>query len=366
MTVIKKAPEAMTSKKRIQKTFALEKTDRVAIGYKISPIIGSKVAAELGAGDDNEVVLKALGVDYRGITAPYTGPELFKTPPDRKVDQLEGCVMRYVLHEGGGYWAHCDFPLQDATDEQFSEFPVPDPDNFDVETAYEKAVSLREYGLFVGATGFPDIINSNGRLMGMEDVLAHLVEETPAAIAFINKRANMQLRVLERLLDRCKGKNLIDFMWLGEDLGTQRGPLISLELYRSAIKPVHKKFADLASAYGIPTLIHTCGSSSWAYEDMIDIGIRGVDTLQPEALNMSPAYLVEHFGGRLAFSGCISTAGPLVYGTTDDVDAICRETLDVMMEKYGYIFAPTHSIMDNTPVENILAMYEAVHKYGVY
>ena len=146
-------------------------------------------------------------------------------------------------------------------------------------------------------------------------------------------------------------------MWLGEDLGTQIAPMISLELYRKTLRPIHKRFADLAAAYNIPSIMHTCGSSSWFYEDFIEIGIKGVDTLQPEAVNMSPEYLAEHFGGRLNFRGCISTAGALAYGTADDVRKVCRETLEIMMKCRGYHFAPTHAIQDNSPVENIITMY---------
>ena len=39
---------------------------------------------------------------------------------------------------------------------------------------------------------------------------------------------------------------------------------------------------DLAKAYDLPVLLHTCGSSSWAYEEYIDMGVTAVDTLQPE------------------------------------------------------------------------------------
>ena len=111
-------------------------------------------------------------------------------------------------------------------------------------------------------------------------------------------------------------------------------------------------------------MIHTCGSSSWAYEDYIEMGIKAVDTLQPEATNMSPQYLKEHFGGRLVFHGCISTTGALSFGTVDDVIRDVKNTLEIMMPDGGYCLSPTHSLQDNTPLENVLAMYEAAHKYG--
>lgn len=364
MAKILKAPETMTSRERVIRTFHYEKTDRVTIGYEANPGIHQRLKAVLKVSED-EQLLEALGVDYRGINASYTGPQLFEIPENRMVNQLEGCIMRKIEHESGYYWDFCDFPLQDAEAEAFASFPVPNPDHFDYGQALEQAKSYDgKYGLYIGNPGIPDIINSNGRLMGMEDILCHLLEEEPAVMEFIHRRAKFQLDMMERLLDKCKG--YIDFMWLGEDLGTQIAPMVSLDLYRRVLRPIHKQFAELSSSYGIPAMIHTCGSSSWAYEDFIEIGIRGVDTLQPEAVNMSPSYLAEHFGGRLNFRGCISTAGPLSNGSADEVWDNCRSTLEIMMKCRGYHFAPTHCIQDNTPIENVIAMYQAAHTMGQY
>ena len=96
------------------------------------------------------------------------------------------------------------------------------------------------------------------------------------------------------------------------------------------------------------------------------MGIDAVDALQPEAKNMSPEYLKQQFGGRLAFHGCISTAGPVAYGTPPEAVASCREVLDVMMPGGGYCFAPTHSLQDNSPTENVVAMYETARQCGTY
>ena len=363
---IDKAPETMSARERVRRTFEFEKTDRVTIGYEANAAIHASLCRALGIRpEDHESLCQALGVDYRGISAPYIGPELFQAPPNRMVNQLEGCVMRWVAHETGGYWDFCDFPLQDADDDDFDAFPVPHPDDFDYDAALEQAKSYGgEYGLFVGGAGTPDVINSNGRIMGMEDVLCHLLTENEAAMRFIHRRADFQFGMMERLLDKLKG--YVDFMWLGEDLGTQNTPMISLDLYRRALRPIHQRFVDLAKSYNIPTIVHTCGSSSWVYEDFIEMGVRGVDTLQPEAANMSPAYLTSHFGGRLNFRGCISTAGPLAYGTAAQVEENCRETLETMMPYRGYHFAPTHCIQDNSPVENVLTMYQSAHRYGLY
>ena len=96
------------------------------------------------------------------------------------------------------------------------------------------------------------------------------------------------------------------------------------------------------------------------------MGMKGVDSLQPEAVNMDPEYLTAHFGGRLNFRGLISTAGTLTTGTPDEVREVCKETLAIMMPHRGYHFAPSHQIQDNTPVENVIAMYQAAHDFGNY
>jgi uroporphyrinogen decarboxylase len=364
--VIKKAKETMNSKKRVQKTFNFEKTDRVPIGYEYNQGIHKKFLKAMGIKEnDDETLLQAIGVDVRSISAPYLGPALFKEPEGRRVYQLEGAIMRWVSHETGGYWDFCDFPLKDADEQAFKTFPVPDAERFDYEQALEEAkADGGEHALYVGGAGIPDVINSNGRIMGMEDILCYLATGEEYAMEFVHRRVDFQLGFLERLIDKCG--EYIDFMWLGEDLGTQIAPMISLQLYRKTLLPIHKKFADLANAYNIPSLIHTCGSSSWAYEDFIEIGIKGVDTLQPEAVDMSPEYLVSNFGGRLNFRGCISTAGPLAYGNADEVTQVCKRTLEIMKPFRGYHFAPTHAIQDNTPVENVIAMYQAAHDHGTY
>lgn len=363
---INHASATMSSRNRVLKTFNFEKTDRVPIDYFSNPTIHGKLAIELGVTDgDYEKVLQALGVDFRGLHHPnYIGPELFKKIPGTNVNPLYGFYSKWIENEFGGYDDFCIYPLKDASDEEIANFPVPNPDHFDYE---EKLNSLNKYNdlaVYVGNGGFADNINSLGRVMGMENALVNLMTEDEATMTYVRNKAKMELEILERLI--VGGKGRIDFMWIGEDLGSQHSPMISLDMYRRVLRPIHQKYIDLAKAYNLPVMIHTCGSSSWAYEDFIDMGINAVDTLQPEATNMSPEYLKKTFGGRLSFHGCISTAGPLAYGSTDEVVADVKEKLEIMMPGGGYHFSPTHSIQDNSPVENIIAMYQAAHDLGSY
>lgn len=365
MYTIQKAPESMTAKKRVQKTLAMETADRVPIDYFANPGIHHRLCEALGIpGDDYSLLYEALGVDYRTAWPRYTGPLLYPEIEGCAVSPEYGFYTRWIENKNGGYSDFCNFPLQGDDSEKIWNFPVPSADDYDYDTAVRQLKSFSDYGVYIGNAGIADVINSIGRIMGMEDTLVNLMTEDEATLDLVDRKVKMEFDIMERLLDRAG--DVIDFVWIGEDLGTQIAPMISLDMYRRVLRPVHQRFVDLADAYKLPVMVHTCGSSSWVYEDFIEMGVRAVDTLQPEAVNMSPAYLKEHFGGRLSFHGCISTAGPLAYGTADDIVQCVRDTLNIMMPGGGYHFAPTHMIQDNTPVENVIAMYQSAHIYGRY
>lgn len=354
-----------SSKERVLITLNKGIPDRVPINYSANPGIDRRLKKFLNIKvDDNEALKQAIGIDFCGIHAKYTGTSLHKEIPGRNVDRQTGVRTKWIEHESGGYWDYCDFPLQDADLEIIEQWPFPSPDDYDYAGVAGECKKHAGYALYAGGAGLVDIINSTGMLRGMEQVLIDLITDDPAGLCLINKRVNLQLEVTSRVLEAADG--LIDFLWIGEDLGTQKSPLISLELFRKHIRPIHQKFVDLAKSYNIPVIIHSCGSSSWAYQDFIEMGIAAVDTLQPEAKDMSPEYLKRTFGNRLAFHGCISTAGPVAYGTPAEVTGSCRSTLEIMMPGGGYCFAPTHALQDNTPAENVIAMYQAANNFGWY
>lgn len=353
-----------SSKERVLITFNQGIPDRVPIDYMANPGIDRRLKQRLNLKpDDNEGLRQILGVDFVYAAAPYVGARLHPEITGRNVNPINGVVTQWIEHESGGYWDFCDFPLKDADEETIAAWPLPSPDDFDYQNVYEQCQKSKS-AVYIGSAGLPDIINGNGRLRGMETVLIDLITDDPAGLLLIKRLAELDLEIISRTLEASRGT--VDFLWIGEDLGTQKGPLIGLDLFRKHIRPIHEQFIALAKSYDLPVMIHCCGSSSWAFEDFIEMGIDAVDTLQPEAHNMSPEYLKKNFGGRLAFHGCISTAEPVANGTPEEVTASCRNTLEIMMPAGGYCFSPTHYLQDNSPVDNVLAMYRTAHKYGWY
>ena len=357
---------ALSPKERVLAALAHQEPDRVPVNYSANADIDRRLKAHFGLPpEDGEGLLQALGVDFRSVGAPYRGPKLHADIPGKgiRVDDW-GIHRRWIEHESGGYWDYCDFPLRDADMATIERWPLPSPDDFDYDPVREQCRHRADFCVVAGGAGLPDIINGTSMVRGMEQVLVDLAQDDAAGLRLIDRRMDILYTVTARTLEAARGG--VDLLWMGEDLGTQIGPMISPDLFRRHIRPRHQRFVDLAKSFDLPVMIHSCGSSSWAYPDFIDMGIDAVDTLQPEARDMEPAYLKAAFGDRLAFHGCISTAGPVARGTVEETEEYCRRTLEIMMPGGGYCFAPTHSLQDDSPTENVVAMYATARDYGVY
>ena len=356
----------MNSKERVLSSFAHVEPDRVPCDYInwSGPGLDKRLKAHFGlAADDHEGLLKALNVDFRSVYPRYTGPKLHPDIPERGIKVNDwGIRTRWVENQSGGYWDYCDFPLANATEEEVAAWSMPSPDDFDYSGTKELCRKKGDYAVVLGDPSYCDIINGSSMLRGMEQVMIDLATDDPAGLLLAKRRTDIQLEMLRRCLEAANGG--FDIMWIGEDLGAQHAPLISVDMYRKHLRPIHQEFVDLAKAYNVSIMMHSCGSSSWAFEDFIEMGIDAVDALQPEASEMLPAILKAKFGDCLTFHGCISTAGDVAYGTPADVTNACKETLEIMKPGGGYCFSPAHSFQDNSPTENVVAMYEAVRKFG--
>lgn len=354
----------LSSKERALMAFAHQEPDRVPINYLSNPGIDRRLKAHYGLdAGDSEGLNQKLGVDFRRIDAPYIGPKLHADVPERQVD-MWGIHRRWIEHESGGYWDYCDFPLKEAGLQLIESWPMPSPDDFDYGAVAQQCQQYKDYCCMAGNPGVGDIINSTGMIRTMEQVLVDLMLDDEVCLRYIDRKNAVQLEIMERTLTA--GAGAIDLLWLGEDLGTQRGPMISPELFRRHLRPRHQHFVDLAKSHGIPVMLHSCGSSSWAFDDFIEMGVGIIDTLQPEVKDMAPAYLKERYGEKLAFHGCISTAGAVAYGTAAETAENVRQTLEIMMPGGGYALAPTHHLQDNSPTENVVALYETALHCGYY
>lgn len=357
---------AMTSKERVLCTLAHQEPDRVPLNYLANPEVTQGLMEHYGLERGNhEGLLQALGVDLRGIGPAYVGPPMPDLGPDRR-QGLWGVRMRKIGHGTGSYWDYDEWLLKSAsTVEEINAYPwYPTPDQFDYSALPAQLERQAEYAVFMGGAGTPDLMNGSGFLVSPENVLLGLGLEDPALLRLFDIRTEFHVEHTRRSLEAVDGK--IDLFWMGEDLGTQRGPLISMNTFDKHIRPRHLAMLEVVKSFGLPAMLHSCGSTRKFMPRLIEMGFDVLDTLQPEAEGMVPAELKAEFGDRLCFHGMISTAGKVAYGTVDEVVQEVADTLRVMMPGGGYLLAPTHQLQSNSPIENVVAMYETAREVGQY
>src|ERR1035437_7158311 len=152
-------PGALTSRERVRRALRHQEPDRVPLDYSANPDIDRRLKAHFGlAHDDDEGLRLALGVDFRRIHAPYTGPRLHPEIPNRIVDPQWGTRCKWVQHASGGYWDFCDSPLLDAPDDTIANWPLPNPDHHDYARVRTLCRTHHDRFLFVGDPGLADTI----------------------------------------------------------------------------------------------------------------------------------------------------------------------------------------------------------------
>jgi len=136
--------------------------------------------------------------------------------------------------------------------------------------------------------------------------------------------------------------------------------MISPGMFRKFIKPSLRRFIAQAKEYGQKVMYHTCGAVRPLIPDFIEMGVDILNPIQVSARGMEPAGLKRDFGGALCFHGALDIQAVLSQGTPDQVRAEAARLCQVLGEGGGFILAPTNNVMPETPVENILALYEVL------
>jgi hypothetical protein len=154
----------------------------------------------------------------------------------------------------------------------------------------------------------------------------------------------------------------------GTDFGMQRGTFVSPQTYRDLYKPFHKQLNDWVHAHtSWRTFIHSCGSVLALIDDFVEAGFDILNPVQCSAAGMDPVTLKRRYGDRLVFwGGGIDTQRTLPFGTPQDVRREVHARIRAFGPGGGFVFNPVHNVQPQTPVENLLAMFDALREYGRY
>ena len=348
-------------------------------------------------------LLDALGVDVVGLSNPNTMfgyplsgwkpwtffdgtpvlvPGDFNTEPEPNGDILmypEG--DRSALPSGrmpaGGFYFDAivrqstfDEDNLDPADncEEFQLVTEADLDFFEKEADRLYTGTDRAIMANFGGTGFGDIalvpavqLKDPKGIRDMEEWYMSTVIRRDYIWAVFEKQCEIGLENLKRIYDRVGDKVSVVYI-TGADFGAQNGPFISPRAYRDLYQPFHRIINTwVHENTGWKTFIHSCGSIYKLIPDIIAAGFDALNPVQTSAADMEAERLAEHFGNQVTFwGGGVDTQQVLPFGTPEEVRAQVRERMAIFGRGGGFVFNPIHNVQAGVPVENLLALYEAV------
>ncbi|MEM3872074.1 MAG: uroporphyrinogen decarboxylase family protein [Nitrososphaeria archaeon] len=311
----------------------------------------------------SEYILQRFHIDTRYI---YKSPPKM-VEPNPLLEHVDAWGIRrrftgyyYDLIPGGSPLSN----IKTVEDVESYNWPCADDFGYDLEYMVNEAERLASTDY---AIGFPYYIVgsfAHALLMrGYQQFLTDLIMRPEIAKEIINKITNIMVDIIHKYV-RHIGKYL-DFVFFGDDLGTQVAPMISPKIYRQFVKPSHSRIVEaFKSISHAKVIIHSDGAISTLLEDMIETGIDGINPVQVSAKGMDTKILKEKFGKKLIFWGAIDTQRILPFGKQDDVRREVRKRIKDLAQDGGYVLASVHNIQHGVPPENIIVMFDEAIKFG--
>ena len=152
----------------------------------------------------------------------------------------------------------------------------------------------------------------------------------------------------------------------GTDFGTQTSSFCSVDTFRSLYFPYYKHVCDWIHAHTPwKTFKHSCGAVRKFLPSFIEAGIDILNPVQCSAAGMDPRELKAEFGEHLVFwGGGVDTQHTLPFGTPEQVREQVLSRCEVFAPGGGFVFNAIHNVQAQTPVENLVAMIDAVHEFN--
>jgi len=161
--------------------------------------------------------------------------------------------------------------------------------------------------------------------------------------------------------------NQVDVAYIcGTDFGTQDSSFCSIETYEELYAPYYKKINNWIHQHTPwKTFKHSCGAVEPFMDSFIDSGFDIINPVQINAAGMDPVQLKRKYGDRLTFwGGGVDTQKVLPFGTPEEVKAHVLRECEILAPGGGFVFNTVHNMQANVPLQNVLAMLEAIRQFG--
>jgi uroporphyrinogen decarboxylase len=369
----------INSRQRVLTALSHQQPDRTPVDLLAVPEIWSQLLSHFKT-ENREEVLRALHVDCRRVSydsyavppehitaggtvdwtdhpARTTTERVYRLRKDERLMDIWGARRRLAAHPFGTYEELAEFPLAKAEtmgDLAAYQWPTPDWFNFTqlpaelqyLDSAGEVHIRYRIGSMFETAWS----------LRGFEQTLIDLAESPDMPGYVMDRILEVHLANLDAVVKATNGR--LDMVYYYDDLASMENLLMSPASYRRIIKPRQEKLFAAAKAHGLPVMYHCDGSIFKLIPDLLEMGLSLLNPIQVNAKDMSAANVKQAFGDRLSFHGGVDIVDLLPRGTVDEVRTGIHSLVQTLGRGGGYILAPSHHLQADTPLENVLAMYE--------
>lgn len=351
----------MTAHERIIATIERRPTDRPPVDLWLTPEALASLKSHVGESEEF-ALYRRLEVDRIVWVFPGYGTERFD-PNDSEGRDPWGVPTIKVQSGLATYQEYGPGPLAGFDDpSDLDDYPFwPDPEKFNLDAARRQAEDARR-NEFATVGPWLSFFEIYCHLRGMETALMDLLTEPEFLARALDKIEQIQTRLLERFLNGLG--DLVDIVFISDDMGTQESQLISTDAFVEHFKPRLSRWCRSIHKHGKKVLFHTDGAASAFIPHLIECGVDILNPIQHICPGMDCADLKRTHGDDLVFHGGIENQHVLPHGTVEDVKRETRHCLETLGEGGGYIACSCHNIQAGTPPENILAMIRAVHKWA--
>jgi len=350
---------------------------REAIGIDVAPVFGRTTMFGFENRDWKIWNFNGLDVlvpeEFRTTTDPESGGTLIFPKGDTSA-RPSGHMPK------GGYFfdaiirqPELDLDKLDPEDnmEQYAHLSEKQLDEIEEDV---RAANTGHYGVFASLTNTslgdialvpgPDLTNPRG----VRDIAEWymLTSSRPDIVHQIYERAvEVGIANLTKIHERV-GEAIDVVMICGTDFGTQTSSFCSVKTFDNLWKPHYAKLCGwIHDNTSWKTFKHSCGASERFFESMIDAGIDIINPVQCSAKGMDPQMLKDKYKGRLVFwGGGVDTQHTLPFGAPAEVREQVLERCRIFSEQGGFVFCSIHNVQPATPIENVVAMIDAVKEFN--
>ena len=294
-----------------------------------------------------------VGVAYYGCNhEPFegVGPE---GPVGTVWTTIWGYTMRKEQDGVMGFPQH--HPLAHVEDLRTYAWPDPDDERL-VGPVHEKAAEFADDDAFLSCSHRETLWEKAYMLVGMEDLMTYLFTEPNFAREVFARIMDFDLGMAKHYLDAgCA------WAGLGDDLGTQKGPLLGPEIVEQFLVPEYRRLFDFYKAHDVLIGFHSCGRIDSVLETFMDLG---VDVLNPVQATANDLELVRSkTAGRMALAGAVSSK-TIYEGPVEAIEAEARQRMWQLGRKGGYFCSQDQGLP--FPPEHLEALHRTVAEHGRY